>query len=129
MKIWEGIVLMARVKGGALTIKQSNNNTVTLHNGMRYQVVAIADTDDDSMEFEMVCINDKNEKVAETFMMSEDELARTMRLTHAMTYHSTQSRTIIGQLRLCETWHKCFTVRYLIVGLGRAPRGNTVEVE
>ena len=76
----------------------------------------------------MICVNDRNEGVGQTFMISEEDLARTMRLTHALTYHSTQARTVIGDIRLCETRHRLFTLRYLIVGLGRAPLGQNVQV-
>ena len=132
MKIWEGIVLMARVNG-TLKIKQSNGSPFNLQNGRRYQVVSIAVVEDDSHgsepEFEMACINDKNEKVSETFMMSKQDLAKTMRLTYAFTYYSSQARTIRGALRLCDTDHRHFSLRHLIVGLGRAPRGDVVQVE
>ena len=119
---------MARVKG-MLKIKTAGGKTFTLQNGRRYQVMAIAVTEDGSTEFEMACVNDKDEKVSETFMMSEEDLARTMRLTHAFTYYSSQARTIRGELRLCDTDHRHFTLRTLIVGLGRAPRGDIVQVE
>ena len=130
MKIWEGIVLMARVNG-MLKIKQANGGPFNLQNGRRYQVVSIAVAEDDAepeFEFEMACINDKNEKVSETFMMSKQDLAKTMRLTHAFTYYSSQARTIRGDIRLCDTDHRHFTLRHLIVGLGRAPRGDVVQV-
>ena len=91
--------------------------------------MAIAVTEYGATEFDMVCVNDKNERVSETFMMSEEDLARTMRLTHAFTYYSSQARTIMGELRLCDTDHRHFTLRHLIVGLGRAPRGDIVRVE
>ncbi len=119
---------MARVKG-TLNIKQPSGKTVTLQNGRRYQVMAIAVTEDGSTEFEVACVNDKDEKVSETIMMSEEDLARTMRLTHAFTYYSSQARTITGELRLCVTDHRHFSLRHLIVGLGRAPRGDIVQVE
>ena len=128
MKIWEGIVLMARVKGGMLKVKQEDDDWVTLQNGRRYQVVAIAVTEGGATEFEMACVDDEDKKVSETFMMSEEDLARTMRLTHAFTYYSSQARTIRGELRLCDTDHRHFTLRTLIVGLGRAPRGDIVQV-
>ena len=129
MKIWEGIVLMARVKG-TLKIKQPNGSPFNLQNGRRYQVVSIAVAEDDAEpEFEMACINDQDEQVSATFMMSKQDLATTMRLTHAFTYYSSQARTIYGDLRLCDTDHRRFTLRHLIVGLGRAPRGNCVQVE
>ena len=60
---------------------------------MAVVVVAIAVAVDGATEFEMACVNDKDEKVSETFMMSEEDLARTMRLTHAFTYYSSQART------------------------------------
>ena len=128
MRIWEGIVLMARVKG-MLKIKTAGGDWATLQNGRRYQVVAIAVTEDCATEFEMACVNDKDEKVSETFMMSEEDLARNMRLTHAFTYYSSQARTIRGELRLCDTDFKNFTLECLIVGLGRAPCGTIVQVE
>ena len=118
---------MARVQG-TLKIKQPNGSPFNLQNGRRYQVVSIAVTEDDS-EFEMACVNDKDEFVSETFMMSKQDLAKTMRLTHAFTYYSSQARTIRGALRLCDTDHRHFSLRHLIVGLGRAPRGDVVQVE
>jgi hypothetical protein len=130
MRIWEGIVLMARVKG-MLKIKTAGGESITLQNGRRYQVVSIAVTEDGAIsgtKFEMACVNDKDEKVSETFMMSEEDLARTMRLTHAFTYYSSQARTIRGELRLCDADHRQFSLRHLIVGLGRAPRGDIVQV-
>ena len=129
MRIWEGIVLMARVKG-MLKIKTAgeSHGRVNLQNGRRYQVVSIAVTEDGATVFEMACINDKDEKVSETFMMSDEDLARNMRLTHAFTYFSSQARTIRGELRLCDTDHRHFSLRHLIVGLGRAPRGDIVQV-
>ena len=129
LKIWGGIVLMARVNG-MLKIKQTNGSPVTLQNGRRYQVMAIAVTEDtEGTEFEMACVNDKNEKVSETFMISKQDLAKTMRLTHAFTYYSSQAPTIRGALRLCDTDHRHFTLHHLIIGLGRAPPGDVVQVE
>ena len=131
MRIWDGIVLMARVKGGMPKIKHAGGEShgrVTIQNGRRYQVVSIAVTEDGATVFEMACVNDKDEKVSETFMMSDEDLARTMRLTHAFTYYSSQARTIRGELRLCDTDHRHFTLECLIVGLGRAPRGDIVQV-
>jgi len=56
-------------------------------------------------------------------------VARDLRLTHALCYYSCQARTIHGPLRLAQTDSRWFTLRHLIVGLGRAPAGNCVEVE
>jgi hypothetical protein len=107
MKIWEGIVLMARVQG-TLKIKQPNGSPFNLQNGRRYQVVSIPKEGDTEPEFEMACVNDRDEKVSETFMMSKQDLAKTMRLTHAFTYSSSQARTIRGDLRLCDTENLIF---------------------
>ena len=130
MKIWEGIVLMARVSG-TCSIKQPSCEAFTLQNGRRYKVISITTADSHEIEpkFKMACINDKDEEVSATFMMSEQDLAKTMRLTHAFTYYSSQARTIRGDIRLCDTDHRHFTLRHLIVGLGRAPRGDVVQVE
>ena len=91
--------------------------------------MAIAVAEDSAAEFGMVCVNDKGERVSGTFMMPEADLVRTMRLRHAFTYYSSQARTITGELRLCNTNHRHFTLRHLIVGLGRAPSGHFVQVE
>jgi hypothetical protein len=40
-----------------------------------------------------------------------------------------QARTILGPLRLAQTAHSRFELTHLIVGLGRAPSGDVVEVE
>jgi hypothetical protein len=128
MKIWEGIVLMARVQG-TLKIKQPNGSPFNLQNGRRYQVVSIPKEGDTEPEFEMACVNDRDEKVSETLMMSKQDLAKTMRLTYAFTYYSSQARTIRGDLLLCDTENRICSLRHLIVGLGRAPRGDIVQVE
>jgi hypothetical protein len=61
--------------------------------------------------------------------MSLEDVARDLRLTHALCYYSCQARTIHGPLRLSQTDSRWFTLRHLIVGLGRAPGGCRVEVE
>ena len=95
-------------------------------------MVSVPVTEDDAdtePEFEMACVNDKGEKVSQTFMRSKQDLAKTMRLTHEFTYYSSQARTLRGDLRLCDTDHRHFSLRHLIVGLGRAPCGDAVQVE
>ena len=58
--------------------------------------------------------------------MAKEELGEQMRLPHAIAYFSSQARTIYSGLRLTQTSHKLFTMRRLIVGLGRAP-GHTTQ--
>jgi hypothetical protein len=119
MKVWEGIVLMARC----------GSNEKHLKNGVRYQVVEITDEGDEDPNFELRRVKDQGEVVGESFLMTKEELGSKMRLTHAVTYFSTQARTIVGGLRLAQTSSRFFTLRYLIVGLGRAPIGADVQVE
>ena len=52
-----------------------------------------------------------------------------LRLCLAITYDSSQPRTLLGHVRLTQTDHAHMTLRRLIVGLGRAPEGSQLEVE
>jgi len=119
MNIWEGIVLMARCRSKEKHLK----------NGVRYRVVAITDEGKRDRCFELRRVNDEGEAVGESFVMDEKELGAKMRLTHGITYFSSQARTIVGGLRLAQTDSRLFTLRHLIVGLGRAPIGADVQVE
>ena len=60
--------------------------------------------------------------------MTPQEVGEKLLLSHAITYDSSQARTIYGDLRLMQTEHEMMTLRRLIVGLGRAPDGNKVQV-
>ena len=119
MKVWEGIVLMARC----------GSKEKHLKNGVRYKIVAVTDEGEEGHYFELRRVKDQGELVGESFLMSKEELGSKMRLTHAVTYFSTQARTIVGALRLAQTSSRLFTLRHLIVGLGRAPIGAHVQVE
>ena len=119
MKVWEGIVLMARC----------GSNEKHLKNGVLYKVVAITDEGDEGHCFELCRVKDQGEEIGESFIMDKSELGSKMRLTHAITYFSSQARTIVGGLRLSQTNSRLFTLRHLIVGLGRAPIGADVQVE
>ena len=105
---------MTRTKGIDAQIK----------NGLRYKVLTMG-----GGVFELVQVDDENKVKGKSFPMSEADLAAKMRLTHALTYFSSQARTITGSLRLVDTDHVRFTIRHLIVGLGRAPNGCDVHVE
>ena len=119
MKVWEGIVLMARCKSKEKYLK----------NGVRYKVLEITDEGDDDPMFELRQVKDQGELVGDSFIMDKQDMGSKIRLTHAITYFSTQARTIVGGLRLVETSSRLFTLNYLIVGLGRAPVGADVQVE
>ena len=112
--MWRGIVLMAICK----------TSDALLRNGIRYQVLDWAGD-----EFQVVRINDDSQHVSEPFVIGKAVMADRLRLTHALCYFSAQARTIRGPLRLAQTDHEHFTLRHLIVGLGRAPDGSCVEVE
>ena len=73
-------------------------------------------------------INDKDEEFGKAFEMTPEEAGEKPLLSHAITYDSSQARTIYGPLRLMQTDHKMMTLRRLIVGLGRAPDGALVQV-
>ena len=117
MHVWPGIVLMARTKS-------ASGFSTTIKNGLRYQVMGLCGD-----VFKLAAIDDDGILSDNVFEMSEAELARNMRLTHAITYFSSQARTIGGGLCLADTDSPRFTIRHLIVGLERAPNGCDVHVE
>ena len=112
MRIWKGIVLI-----GATTDKKC------IKNGTRYKVIDIA-----SETVNLDQINDRGEEFGKAFEMTPEEVGEKLLLSHAITYDSSQARTIYGPLRLMQTDHKMMTLRRLIVGLGRAPDGALVQV-
>jgi hypothetical protein len=61
--------------------------------------------------------------------LTADELGNKMRLSYAITYFSSQARTINGPLRLAQTSSRNFSLRHLIVGLGRGPSSRDIQVE
>ena len=93
-------------------------------NGTRYVVSGIH-----GEEFELTPIDDNDKATGASFRMDAAELGVKMRLTHAITYFSSQARTIHSGLRLTDTDKARFSIRHLIVGLGRAPVGCNVEVQ
>ena len=115
MLIWQGIILMAIVP----------QSTALVKNGVRYEVLNM----EGGNHFELVAINDDGARTATSFIVDKKELGSNFRLTHALTYFSAQARTIHGGVRLAQTSHKNFTLRHLVLGLGRAPRGCDVQVE
>ena len=124
MKVWEGIVLIARC---------GSKEKQPLKNGVRYKVLAITEEEDQDNAlthmFELIAISDEDEHVGNSFFLSKEEMGSKMRLSHAITYFSSQARTIHGPLRLSQTSNRRFTIRHLIVGLGRGPIGADIEVE
>ena len=113
MRVWVGLVLMA--------VCQSSHKV--LKNGLRYRVEELGES------LTLLCVGDKGEPRGEPFSLAVAEVAKNLRLAHAMCYYSTQARTIYGPMRLAQTRHMMFTMTHLIVGLGRGPTGADIEVE
>ena len=113
MRIWPGIVLL-----GSCTDKGHVKNAV------RYKVLEL-NTDHASV----ILVDDEDVSVGNSFNLTFEEIGQKLVLSHAITYDSSQAKTIYGPLRLTQTSHKHMTLRRLIVGLGRAPDGALVEVE
>jgi hypothetical protein len=113
MKLWPGIVLQAAV-----------SDRKQLKNALRYKVLEVTEE-----TCTMVRINDEGTTAGEPFTMATKEVPKKLRLTYAITYDSSQARTLYGRVRLVQTDHRHMTLRRLIVGLGRAPEGSQLEVE
>ena len=95
-----------------------------LKNGFRCMVLSL-----EGESVELVKLDKDDAASGDSFELSVLDVANKLRLTHAITYFSSQARTITGSLRLTETKSKNFNIRCLIVGLGRAPNGWDVQVE
>lgn len=112
MRLWPGLVLQASV-----------TDRKHLKNGLLYAIVSV---DDETCSLSRV--TDETCSLA-MFQLPTQNVPGLMRLTYAITYDSSQSRTLYGTVRLAQTDHSKMTLRKLIVGLGRAPEGKMVEVE
>ena len=93
-----------------------------LKNGLRYKILEVGETTS------LQRVDDEGRAKGEPFQMPEKEVVRDLRLQHAITYDSSQARTIYGPLRLEQTSHRHFSHRRLIVGLGRGPVGRQIMV-
>jgi hypothetical protein len=113
MRVWVGNVLMA--------VCQSSHRT--LKNGLCYRVEEVG------KNLTLLCIGDDEKPRGEPFALAVGEVAKNLRLKHAVCYFNTQARTIKGPMRLTQTSHRMFTMTHLIVGLGRGPNGTDIEVE
>jgi len=129
IQIWVGIVLQA--------ILTEKTTTYNIKNALRFRVLSV-----DAATTTLGLIDDI-ERLGRDFMTAEQLLAKprwnpfTMATplvshkfvpTHAITYDSSQSRTLHNGIRLSQLDHPHMTLRRLIVGLGRAPAGTDVQV-
>ena len=60
--------------------------------------------------------------------LPKNEIPEKLLLCWAYTYHKSQGKTIKGVLVLAQTSNKNFTLRHLLVGLGRGPCGKNIHV-
>jgi len=128
--LWIGIVLQAVVT--------ERTGTHNLKNALRFRVLAV-----DDASTTLALIDDKGRQGSEfmkptelaekpywnPFDMLTSMVPHKFVPTHAITYDSSQARTLHGGVRMTQTDHPCMTLRKLIVGLGRAPLGVDVQVE
>ena len=66
--------------------------------------------------------------------ITQDILAKSCRLVHAMTIFSSQSRTLTGCVRICTgnapgVVHRCFTRNLLLVACSRATSLEKLRIE
>ena len=116
MLLWQGMVLQSAVT--------DKNAKIPLLNGLRYRVCSVS-----AETTRSVRVNDKKKEVKEPFDLETKIVPAKLRLTYAITYDSSQARTLHDGVILTQTDHPHFTLRRLIVGLGRAPNGVDVQVE
>ena len=57
--------------------------------------------------------------------LTKEEVSKYLRPSWAQTYASSQGLTLEGRVQLCDSGHKHFTSRMLLMGLSRA-RGNAL---
>jgi hypothetical protein len=106
MWVWPGMQLFACVR----------SVTKGLRNGLLYTVEEIRD---DHQE--------KSLKVGGATLTLE-EASKFLRPSFAQTYASSQGLTLEGRVQLCDSAHKNFTTRMLLMGLSRARGGDLVQV-
>jgi len=111
MRLWPGLMLQASV-----TEKAAH---YYLKNAVRFRVVAAGGT-----QCTLV-----GEDAEEEFTICTSLVPVKFRLVHAITYVSSEARTLQNGIRLTELDHSKISVRRIIVGLGRSPRAVDVQVE
>ena len=66
--------------------------------------------------------------VIEGTAFTKEEVSKYLRPSFAQTYHSSQGLTLEGRVQLCDTTHKHFTSRMLLMGLSKARTAELVQV-
>ena len=94
---------------------------------MEYEVTYITDT---HLEVRKLHPDGDEDKHGKPFIISHEEVAKRMRLQHALCYYTSQGRTFRdGPCVLLDTTHPHFTKRHLIVGLSRCGEGCDVYIK
>ena len=109
MLLWPGLALQA-----AATDRQHR-----LKNALRHTIETV-DTQYGKLT---------REGGGETLTVPTPDIAKLFRLCHALTTHSSQARTIYGGVLITEVSHPHFSLRRLIVALGRSPTGELIQVQ
>jgi len=107
LRIWPGLVL----SGG------STDRKLGLRHALSYTVETV-DSDWCTLRRDDTSITIETSQVASAF-----------RLCHAMTIDSSQALTLQGRVLIVEASHKFFSLRRLIVALGRSPSHELVYVQ
>ena len=94
-----------------------------LKNGLCYRVSEI-----NNEIVTLIQLDNNLDNIGESMSIATAEVPYKLLLRYALTYHKSQATTIPGSLRLPQTDHKYFTLRHLIVGLGRGPLGVDIQV-
>ena len=116
MHVWPGIKLQA-------CVKQREQNIV---NGLEYEILSTTDT---TVQLRQLHPSGDATKHGEPFELPHEETANKFRLQHALCYYTAQGRTLRDGLVICaDTDHRMFSIRHLIVGIGRVGAAIDMEV-
>jgi hypothetical protein len=93
-------------------------------NGCEYVVTAV--TDDSVVEDMLADFNDARERGV---TLTHPEASRWLRLAYARCYYTSQGRTLRDAVvAMLDTGHRHFSVRHLIVGISRVPKGSDLMI-
>ena len=97
---------------GARVYACTRSVTKGLRNGMLYNVEAVGETT----------------TLEGGISLSKEEVSKYLRPSFAQTYHSSQGLTLEGRVQLCDSAHKHFTTRMLLMGLSRGRAAELLQV-
>lgn len=116
MHTWPGVKLQA------CATECAENNT----NGLEYEKLAI---DDRTVRLRQLDPSKETGQHGAPLELPHNETALNMRLQHALSYYTSQNRTLRdGVVLRTATSHPAFDRRYIITGIGRAGDTSAMEV-